>query len=46
MPNENQELIEKLFKSLSKRQQVETLTTLYFRMSDYQKDRFLEGTEN
>jgi hypothetical protein len=38
--------ITKLFNGLSKSAQVEVMTTLYYRMYDEQKDRFLEETEN
>ena len=38
--------ITKLFNDLSKSAQVEVMTTLYYRMYDEQKDRFLEETEN
>ena len=38
--------IEQLFGSLGSKQQVEVLTSLYYKLTDYQKDRFLEETEN
>jgi hypothetical protein len=40
------EKIEILFSTLSGREQVEVMTTLYYSMDDYTKDRFLEETEN
>lgn len=41
-----QDTIITLFNNLSKREQVETLVTLYESMYDAQKDKFLEETEN
>jgi hypothetical protein len=38
--------IETLFDKLNKTQQVEVLSSLYWKLTDYQKDRFLEETEN
>lgn len=45
MPTETQ--IENLFAKLDKNEQVSVMVNLYFRyLTDYQKDRFLEETEN
>lgn len=45
MPTETQ--IENLFAKLGKKEQVSVMVNLYFRyLTDYQKDRFLEETEN
>lgn len=41
-----QDEISVLFNGLNKLEQVEILTDLYNRMTDYQKDRFLYETEN
>lgn len=38
--------ISALFNGFSKDEQVEILTELYYRMTDYQKDEFLHETEN
>ena len=39
--------IENLFAKLSNKEQVEVMVNLYCRyLTDYQKDRFLEETEN
>ena len=41
-----QDEISVLFNGLNKLEQVEILTELYYRLTDYQKDKFLEETEN
>lgn len=38
--------IESIFNTLSSSEKIDLLTTLYFKMTDYEKDRFLEETEN
>ena len=38
--------IESIFNTLSPSEKIGLLTTLYFKMTDYEKDRFLKATEN
>ena len=40
------EEIAKLFSKLNKKEQVEIMVELYFKMNDFQKDTFLSETEN
>lgn len=45
-PTLKKEFICDLFEELSPNLQVEAVTTLYFMMSDAQKDKFLENIED